>query len=194
MKYSEIIETMEMGKFNFEKHFPKFNMEDCTHDGRTEDTDWYTVTHANIIYYIVFYGSHQVFVCSTKYTQLNGIDYIELSQAQTYSGHTGNNYLIKLMYFLKTQKQKPLLMGDIVSSATISILKKANNTGRFSMNWLDTNTHVKTKLDNGTFSNYTSLEEPNHNRIIVESSKPIMPRYFDSSNPLSYGTMFEDLD
>jgi hypothetical protein len=182
MRYFEIIETMEMGKFDFSSHFKKYEWTDCFHEGRTDNIEWYSISEGNITFYIAFTGLSQSFICSTKIVVINDCDYIELRQAQTYKGSEGNNYLTKLMYFLKTQKEMPLIIGDIISSATIEVIKKANATGRFKMAWLN--------LDNNVFSDFTSLIEPNNNRIIIEHSKPIMPRYFEQGNPLSYGTLF----
>lgn len=193
MKYSEIIETMEMGKFNFEKHFPKFDISLCIHDGRTEDVDWYVYSIGNINYYIVFYGNLQVFVCATTKTKVLDTTYVELKQAQTYKGFEKNNYLIKLMYFLKTQHGVSLLISDIISSATVNVITKADQTGRFKIYWINQDDGSQELFDNKTLSKYTSLESPTKYRIIVESSKAIMPRYFDNTNPLSYGTMFSEI-
>ena len=135
-----------------------------------------------------------MFVAITKNTILNGIPYTEFLAANTYDGFAGNSFFQRFVYFLKTQKYKPVLIGDVISPATEKSLKKTYSTGRFKMHWLDTTNNKTHAFAPDTIDSYTSLFDKTSNRLIIESSKPIFPRYSEIDNYLSGVILFEDIE
>lgn len=190
-----INETMHVGKISFTNKIPHIPKTSCSHDGTTDGIDWFLIVINNKNYYLAYSDEDiPMFVGVTQDTTIGHIEYTEFIAATTHAGFEGNSFFPRLLYFLKTQKQKPVLIGDIISNATIQSLDKAYATGRFRMNWVDTDTNVKTKYNQTEVYTHTSVEQPTNIRLVVENTKPIFPRYRDDSILISDVILFEDIE
>lgn len=187
----ELNETMHMGRFDLSSVLPKLDISDCIHEGHLDGFEWYSFQKNDYVYYLSFSHVIQTFICCAKHVYINGKEYIELLGAQTDKDYLGNQYLTRLMFFLKTHKHKSLLVGDVISTATLEIIKKANNTGRFKIKWINLEDYTEYMFDNQTIYDYMALDRITKFRIMIEHSAPYTPRYFDKNNIKSYAILFE---
>lgn len=193
--YNHIAETMQVGRINFANTIKKVEKHECTLDGMTDEIEWWMTMRNNQEYHCAFSDTNELmFVAITKNTILNGISYTEFLAANTYDGFAGNSFFQRFVYFLKTQKNKPVLIGNVISPATEKSLKKTYATGRFKMYWVDTSTNTQHSFQPDTIDSFTSLMDKTNNRLIIESSKPIFPRFREPGNYLSGAILFEDIE
>lgn len=186
---------MQIGKINFDNIITKVEKCECILDGFTDGIEWWVTTKNNQKYHCAFSDKDELmFLAITKNTIVNEIEYTEFLAANTYAGFSGHSFFQRCIYFLKTQKGKPVLVGDVISSATVQSLKKTYATGRFRMHWLDTSTNNKHVFTPDTIDSFASIFDKTNNRLIIESSKPIFPRYCEPENYLSGVIIFEDIE
>lgn len=126
-----------------------------------------------------------------KTKTIHGKTYLEIIGAQVYGDNTGNKFLERILFFLKTHEQYTLLIGNTISTATKNIISKLENTKRFTMSILDVESNTKIPFTNAEFQNSISYEMPTTKQVVLETSKPISPRYFDPNNLLSAIDLFE---
>ena len=182
---------MLVGKYDLTKYLPQVSVQDTTHLGILDTDNIYKFEDGQYEYYLIYRNMIQVFCLCAKQRNIHGVNYLEILGAQVYGDNTGNKFLERVLFFLKTHEHYPLLIGNTISSATKNIISKLEKTKRFSMSILDVDTNLKVPFSDIEFQKSISYESPTSKQIVLETSKPISPRYHDPNNILSAIVLFE---
>lgn len=181
MKVYEIIDemTMQSGKYNFQNYFPQFDFSQIKYIG---DADEYKVFESTINghdYYILSDDSKkQAIVGEFKDTTFSGSQVSEFLKVQVYPGYEGKRLLEKLLWFLKSQHQKTILIGSHISKQMKDSLIRLNNTKRFNIMWKKDDGETAS-FDNNTIDKFTSLMKPTEWRILIERCDSGIEKFFN---------------